>query len=85
MGRRALIVGVALAAILVAAVAASGEDKAPPEQKAFATLKDASGKDVGRAVFTATPSGALLDPTLTAAPARRACTAYPCRRQMRGA
>ena len=26
-----------------------------------AVLKDASGKEVGRAVFTATPSGALLD------------------------
>jgi Cu-Zn family superoxide dismutase len=67
MGRRALIVGVAIAAILLLAVAASGEDKAPPEQKAFATLKDASGKEVGKAVFTATPSGALLDLNLTAA------------------
>jgi Cu-Zn family superoxide dismutase len=67
MGRRALFVGAAVVAALVLAVAALGEDKSPAEQKANATLKDASGKEVGKAVFTATPSGALLDLTLTAA------------------
>jgi len=69
MSRRVLFVGAALAAALALAVAASGEDKPSPPQKASAILKDASGKEVGRAVFTATPSGALLDLTLTGAQA----------------
>jgi superoxide dismutase, Cu-Zn family len=67
MSRRALVAGAALAAVLVLAVAALGEEEAAPEQKANAVIKDASGKEVGRAVFTATPSGALLVLTLTAA------------------
>ncbi len=68
MNRQKLItVSAAFAAALALAVAALGEDKPSPEQKAYATLKDANGKEVGRAIFTATPSGALLDLTLTAA------------------
>ena len=35
---------------------------------ASAVIKDASGKEVGRATLMATPSGALLSLTLTAAP-----------------
>jgi Cu-Zn family superoxide dismutase len=35
---------------------------------ASAVLKDASGKEVGRATLTSTPSGALLNLTLTAVP-----------------
>jgi Cu-Zn family superoxide dismutase len=67
MNRRKLITAcAAFVAALALAVAALGEDQ-PTQQNAYATLKDASGKEVGKAVFTATPSGALLDLTLTAA------------------
>jgi len=66
-GKGAACLGAFIAAGLVLAVAALGEEKAAPEQKAYATLQDASGKEVGKAVFTATPSSALLDLTLTAA------------------
>src|SRR6202162_6332673 len=48
--------------------AAGAEDKPSPAAKASAVLKDANGKEVGRATFTATPSGALLSLSLTAAP-----------------
>jgi Cu-Zn family superoxide dismutase len=65
MSRRALFVGAVFAAVLALAGGALGEDQ-PTQPKAYATLKDASGKEVGKAVFTATPSGALLDLTLTA-------------------
>ncbi len=67
MGREVLILGAAVAAVLLLAAAAAGKDE-PAVEKAFAVLKDASGKEVGRAVFTATPGGVLLDLSLTAVP-----------------
>jgi Cu-Zn family superoxide dismutase len=42
-------------------------DQASPVYKAAAVLNDASGKEVGKATFSATPSGALLELNLTAA------------------
>jgi superoxide dismutase, Cu-Zn family len=56
------------AAALVLASPASAEDKASPARKAQAVLRDASGKEVGTAIFSTTPSGALLDLNLTAIP-----------------
>jgi Cu-Zn family superoxide dismutase len=58
------------AALLLAAPSAPAaeEQKANPVYKAQAVLKDASGKQVGTAIFTATPSGALLDLKLIAVP-----------------
>jgi len=58
------------AALLLAASSASAaeEQKTSPVYKAQAVLKDASGKDVGTAIFTATPSGALLDLKLDGVP-----------------
>ena len=47
---------------------AAAEDQASPARKAEAVLKDASGKEVGTATFSTTPSGALLDLNLTAIP-----------------
>ncbi len=67
MGRRLLVVGAAVAAVLLLAVAASGKDE-PAVEKAFAVLKDAAGKDVGTASFSTTPSGTLIDLNLTAVP-----------------
>ena len=66
--RRTLSLGASLAAVLVLAAAAPGEDKSSSAEKASAVLKDATGKEVGTATFTATPSGALLDLNLTAVP-----------------
>jgi Cu-Zn family superoxide dismutase len=56
------------AAALALASPASAEDKTSPARKAQAVLKDASGKEVGTAIFSTTPSGALLDLNLTAIP-----------------
>ncbi len=67
MGRRLLVVGAAVAAVLLLAVAASGKDE-PAVEKALAVLKDAAGKDVGTASFFTTPSGTLIDLNLTAVP-----------------
>jgi Cu-Zn family superoxide dismutase len=67
MVRRLVVIGAAVAAVLLLAVAASGEDE-PAVEKAFAVLKDAAGKDVGTASFSATPSGTLIDLSLTAVP-----------------
>jgi Cu-Zn family superoxide dismutase len=66
MARTARLLGAWLVTVVLLAVPARAED-ASNAQKASAVLKDASGKEVGRAVFTATPSGALLDLNLTAA------------------
>ena len=62
MGRRAVLVGAAIAAALLAASPALAAGTAS------AVLKDANGKEVGRATLTSTPSGALLSLTLTAVP-----------------
>ena len=68
MTRRAVVLAASLVAVLLLAASASAEEhKGSPVYKASAVLKDASGKEVGRAVFTATPSGTLLSLTLTAA------------------
>jgi len=67
VGRRLLVVGAAVAAVLLLAVAASGKDE-PAVEKALAVLKDAAGKDVGTASFFTTPSGTLIDLNLTAVP-----------------
>src|SRR5581483_3390307 len=64
MGRKLLVLGAAVTAVLLLAVAASGEDE-PVVAKAFAVVKDASGKEVGRATFSATPNGTLIDLSLT--------------------
>jgi Cu-Zn family superoxide dismutase len=66
MARTARLLGAWLATVILLAAPAPAED-ASNAQRASAVLKDASGKEVGRAVFTATPSGALLNLTLTAA------------------
>jgi len=66
MARTARLLGAWLATVILLAAPARAED-ASNAQRASAVLKDASGKEVGRAVFTATPSGALLNLTLTAA------------------
>ncbi len=60
MARTARLLGAWLATVILLAAPARAED-ASNAQRASAVLKDASGKEVGRAVFTATPSGALLD------------------------
>ena len=60
MARTARLLGAWLATGILLAAPARAED-ASNAQRASAVLKDASGKEVGRAVFTATPSGALLD------------------------
>ena len=60
MARTARLLGASLVTVVLLAVPARAED-ASNAQRASAVLKDASGKEVGRAVFTATPSGALLD------------------------
>jgi Cu-Zn family superoxide dismutase len=60
MARTARLLGAWLATVVLLAAPARAED-ASNAQRASAVLKDASGKEVGRAVFTATPSGALLD------------------------
>ncbi|HTP36832.1 MAG TPA: superoxide dismutase family protein [Methyloceanibacter sp.] len=66
MARTARLLGAWLATVILLAAPARAE-VASNAQRASAVLKDASGKEVGRAVFTATPSGALLNLTLTAA------------------
>lgn len=66
MARTARLLGAWLATAILLAASARAEDTSEA-QRASAVLKDASGKEVGRAVFTATPSGALLSLTLTAA------------------
>jgi superoxide dismutase, Cu-Zn family len=66
MARTARLLGASLVTVVLLAVPARAED-ASNAQRASAVLKDASGKEVGRAVFTATPSGTLLSLTLTAA------------------
>jgi superoxide dismutase, Cu-Zn family len=66
MARTARLLGAWLATVILLAAPARAED-ASNAQRASAVLKDASSKEVGRAVFTATPSGALLNLTLTAA------------------
>ena len=60
MARTARLLGAWLVTVILLAAPARAED-ASNAQRASAVLKDASGKEVGRAVFTATPSGALLD------------------------
>lgn len=66
MGRRVVLLVASIAAVLLLAAAAPGEDNSSSAEKASAILKDASGKEVGRATLTATPSGALLSLVLTA-------------------
>jgi superoxide dismutase, Cu-Zn family len=66
MARTARLLGAWLATVILLAAPARAED-ASNAQRASAVLKDTSSKEVGRAVFTATPSGALLNLTLTAA------------------
>ncbi|HMK40491.1 MAG TPA: superoxide dismutase family protein [Methyloceanibacter sp.] len=61
-----LLIGAAL--LFGASPAPAAEDKASQTHKAKAVLKDASGKEVGTAIFTTTPSGTLLDLKLTAIP-----------------
>ena len=67
MARTARLLGAWLVTVVLLAVPARAED-ASNAQRASAVLKDASGKEVGRAVFTATPSGALLDLKLDGVP-----------------
>jgi len=62
MRPRAVLVAAAIAGALLAASPALAGGTAS------AVLKDASGNEVGRATLTSTPSGALLNLTLTAAP-----------------
>jgi Cu-Zn family superoxide dismutase len=62
MRPRALLVAATIAGALLAASPALAVDRAS------AVLKDAQGKEVGRATLSSTPSGALLNLTLTAAP-----------------
>ena len=64
MARTARLLGALLVTVVLLAVPARAEDAS---NGASAVLKDASGKEVGRAVFTGTPSGTLLSLTLTAA------------------
>jgi len=66
MARTARLLGAWLATVILLAAPERAED-ASNAQRASAVLKDTSSKEVGRAVFTATPSGALLDLNLTAA------------------
>ena len=67
MGRRVVLLGAALATVSLLASPVLAADQASPVYKASAMLKDASGKEVGTAIFSTTPSGALLDLNLTAA------------------
>ena len=69
MSQRTIALNASLVAVfLLAAPASAEEHKSSPVYKASAVLKDATGKDVGTATFSATPSGALLDLNLTAIP-----------------
>ena len=65
MGRKSSARSMARPVILLAS-SARAEDRLPV-YKASAVLKDATGKEVGTATFSTTPSGALLDLNLTAA------------------
>ena len=59
-----------LIASMIATLLASSAlaaDQGSPVYKASAVLKDATGKEIGLATFSATPSGTLLDLNLTAA------------------
>ena len=62
MGLRAVCFAVSVAGAMALASPALAVDTAS------AVLKDASGKEVGTATLTATPSGAMLDLKLTAVP-----------------
>jgi Cu-Zn family superoxide dismutase len=62
MGRSAIWLAASLAGALAFAPPALAVDTAS------AVLKDASGKDVGKATLTATPSGVLVNLDLTAVP-----------------
>jgi superoxide dismutase, Cu-Zn family len=62
MRRNLTLAAIFSAAILLAASPALAVDKAS------AVLKDASGKEVGNATFTSTPSGVLIDLDVTALP-----------------
>jgi Cu-Zn family superoxide dismutase len=69
MSQRVIALNASLVAVfLLTAPASAEEHKGSPVYKASAVLKDATGKDVGTATFSATPSGALLDLNLTAIP-----------------
>jgi len=69
MSQRTIALNASLVAVFLLAASASAEEhKGSPVYKASAVLKDASGKEVGTATFSATPSGALLDLNLTAVP-----------------
>jgi len=69
MTERAHALGAGLVAIFLLTTPAPAEEpKESPVYKAQAGLKDASGKEVGTAIFTATPSGALLDLKLDGIP-----------------
>jgi len=68
MTRRAVALGASLVAALLLTPASAEEHNASPVYKASAVLKDAAGKEVGTAIFSTTPSGALLDLNLTTAP-----------------
>ena len=63
MGRKSVWLAASLTAALLLASPALAVDKAS------ATLKDASGKEVGKATLTSTPSGVLINLDLTAIPA----------------
>ena len=62
MGPRAVLVAAAIAGALLTASPARAAGTAA------AVLKDANGNEVGRATLMSTPSGALLNLTLTAVP-----------------
>ena len=63
MGRKGLWLAASLTAASLFAAPAFAADKA------FAVLKDASGKEVGQVTLTSTPSGVLMSLDLTAVPA----------------
>ena len=64
MGRKLILLAALVAmSILLAAAGAGAADKA------VAVLKDASGKDVGKAELTNTPSGVLIRLDLSGIPA----------------
>jgi len=63
MNRKSIWLAASVACTLLLASPALAVDKAS------AQLKDAQGKDVGKATFTATPSGVLIDLDITALPA----------------
>jgi hypothetical protein len=59
-----------LIASMIATLLASSAlaaDQGSPVYRVSAVLKDATGKEIGLATFSATPSGTLLDLNLTAA------------------